>query len=83
MASWCLLSSQATNYDKDVRIVAMDDLCLELEKDSQLSIADEKQCVQECLRVLFRRCMILIAGLPISFWTALKMTLVMMYKVVR
>ncbi len=41
--------SQATNYDKDVRIVAMDDLCLELEKDSQLSVADEKRYVlQRC-----------------------------------
>jgi len=61
----------------------MDDLCLELEKDSQLSIADEKQCVQECLRVLFRQYTTLITGLLISSWTALKMIPVTMYKVVR
>lgn len=48
--------AQATNYDKDVRIVAMDDLCLELEKDSQLSVADEKQYVPGALRVLSACC---------------------------
>ncbi len=49
--------TQATNYDKDVRIVAMDDLCLELEKDSQLSVADEKQYVQSAASSLGVLCL--------------------------
>ena len=40
-----LVIVQAVDHDKDVRVVAMDDLCGELEKDQQLDPAMEKRCV--------------------------------------
>jgi hypothetical protein len=37
------LSSQATDYDKDVRIIAISDICNELEKDIKIDAHLEKR----------------------------------------